>query len=390
MSKGLQGEEVISRARPSAIFLALALLLQIQPVAANASELVVTQDYQGTYSRSAFKHWIDEDRNGCNTRTEVLIAEALVKPKVGKKCVLTGGRWLSAYDGKTTAKASDLDVDHLVPLAEAWRSGAWKWTPAQREAFANDLSDPRALIAVSLSQNRSKGDKDIASWLPAKGVCTYISNWMAIKFRYALSVDANEATVLNRYLQSCSITNIDVVFLEEFQPNTEVMPTPIPTPTPAPAVKKMPEIPKPLLKSIESTYFEIEVPEIANWDFSIMKLTLNLTGYGAGNCKSETVIESLPFTLKCSGILAKQVWIVSLQGSGTYGRVEPTLAFSGSISLDSFPKAGALPTPSPVTPTPTPEPIATDSATSPAIKRCWVNGYTRKNGTYVSGYYRSC
>ena len=124
MPKWLQVKKVIALAKPSVIVLALALLLQIQPVAASASELRVSQDYQGNYSRSAFKHWIDEDKNGCNTRAEVLIAEAVVKPKVGKKCVLTGGRWLSAYDGKTTAKASDLDVDHMVPPSNTFANAS--------------------------------------------------------------------------------------------------------------------------------------------------------------------------------------------------------------------------------------------------------------------------
>ena len=126
--------------KKAALLLASLLLLQIHPPSASASELVITQDYQGSYSRSAFKHWIDADKNGCDTRAEVLIAEATVKPKVGKKCVLTGGKWLSPYDNKVTAKFSDLDIDHLVPLLEAWRSGAWAWTPAQREEFANDLT----------------------------------------------------------------------------------------------------------------------------------------------------------------------------------------------------------------------------------------------------------
>jgi hypothetical protein len=226
------------------------MLLQLQPVSANASELVVAQDYQGTYSRSAFKHWIDEDRNGCNTRAEVLIAEAVMKPKVGKKCVLTGGRWLSAYDGKTTAKASDLDVDHMVPLAEAWRSGAWAWTPAQRQQFANDLSDPRALIAVSLSQNRSKGDKDPSKWLPKIDQCNYISHWIAIKTRYSLSVDNTEAATLDRYVVSCEITNIEVEVLSGFERKVTPAPeaTALPTPTssasasPTPTATQLPTV----------------------------------------------------------------------------------------------------------------------------------------------------
>ena len=133
---------------------------------ASADVLTVSQDQLTGYNRSLFKHWIDADKDGCDTRAEVLIEEAIVRPKIGKKCAITGGKWLSSYDGKTTSKALDLDIDHLVPLAEAWRSGAWSWTPAQREAFANDLTESRTLVAVSLGLNRSKGDKDVDNWLP--------------------------------------------------------------------------------------------------------------------------------------------------------------------------------------------------------------------------------
>ena len=173
------------------------------PAQAESLQLVVAADHTTGYSRALFKHWIDADKDGCSTRAEVLIEEAVTKPKVGAKCALTGGKWLSAYDGKSVSKASDLDVDHMVPLAEAWRSGAWKWSSAKRQAYANDLEDSRALIAVTLSTNRSKGDKDPALWMPSIDQCTYTQNWISIKFKYSLTVDAKEATKLNSLINSC-------------------------------------------------------------------------------------------------------------------------------------------------------------------------------------------
>ena len=208
------------------------------------THLIVQADHLTGYNRSYFKLWIDADKDGCDTRAEVLIEEAVIKPKIGKKCALTGGKWLSPYDGKSTAKATDLDIDHVVPLAEAWRSGAWAWTPLQRQAYANDLSESRALVAVSLGQNRSKGDKDVAQWLPPKGVCVYITAWIAVKYRYSLTVDSAEAQVLNSYSTSCGLTNIDLVILSDYQKYLpSVAPTPTPwvtpskTPTPSPTPK---------------------------------------------------------------------------------------------------------------------------------------------------------
>ena len=172
---------------------ALALLLSGNiPAKALTTAPQIAPDKESGYDRSLFKHWIDANKNGCDTRAEVLIAEAVVKPKKDKKCKLTGGKWLSAYDGKTLTDASKLDVDHLVPLAEAWRSGAWAWTAAQRMDFANDLEDSRSLLAVTASLNRSKGDRDVAVWLPAKAQCNYISNWIAVKWRFDLTVDPVE------------------------------------------------------------------------------------------------------------------------------------------------------------------------------------------------------
>jgi hypothetical protein len=199
----------------------------------------------GGYDRNLFKHWIDADKNGCDTRKEVLITEAIVKPKKGPKCVLTGGKWISAYDGKTYTKDASLDIDHLVPLAEAWRSGAWAWTAKQRQDFANDLSDSRALIAVTASANRSKGDQDPKTWLPSKGKCIYIESWVAIKVRYSLTFDTGELSVIQSYFTSCPITNISSEVLSGYETaGNQVAPTPTPTvsttPTPTPTVSTTP------------------------------------------------------------------------------------------------------------------------------------------------------
>ena len=196
-----------------AIALIVGLILGTNSAPVYAAEkitLVMTEDQVGGYSRSLFRHWIDADKDGCNTRYEVLIAEAIVKPKVGAGCYLTGGKWKSPYEGKVFTNPSGLDIDHMVPLAEAWRSGAWAWTAAQRMEFANDLEDSRSLLAVTASLNRSKGDRDVAGWLPVKAQCAYISNWIAVKWRFELTVDPIEGEFLQSKITSCKITNVTI------------------------------------------------------------------------------------------------------------------------------------------------------------------------------------
>ncbi len=126
------------------VLISFVLALLPTQVSALSADPQISPDYSQGYERKLFGiDWMDADKNGCNTRSEVLIAEAVVKPKVGKKCTLTGCKWVSAYDAKTITDASKLDVDHLVPLKEAWRSGAWAWTAKQRQDYANDLTDSR-------------------------------------------------------------------------------------------------------------------------------------------------------------------------------------------------------------------------------------------------------
>ncbi|WP_031089223.1 HNH endonuclease family protein, partial [Streptomyces sp. NRRL S-15] len=86
------------------------------------------------------------------------------KPEQGERCALTGGGWSSYYDEVEVTEARKLDIDHMVPLAEAWDSGAYDWTAERRQAYANDLGAERSLVAVTAKSNRSKSDKDPATW----------------------------------------------------------------------------------------------------------------------------------------------------------------------------------------------------------------------------------
>jgi len=155
----------------------------------------VAEEHIGGYKRSLFKHWIDANKNGKDTRAEVLIAESLVSVRFSAtgKTVSTG-KWLSLYDGETWTKASDVDVDHVVALAEAWRSGAWKWSSARRQAYANDLGVAWTLRAVTDNVNQEKSDDDPTYWLPPleSANCVYLTEWVAVKIRWKLSVDAEE------------------------------------------------------------------------------------------------------------------------------------------------------------------------------------------------------
>lgn len=157
------------------------------------------------YDRSLFRHWVDADGDGCNTRREVLITEAVAPPTIVGGCSLIGGRWLSLYDGLVFTDAAKLDIDHVVALGEAWDSGASAWSPDRRMAFANDLEVPWALIAVSAASNRSKSDEDPADWLPpdADDLCPFISAWIAVKVRWDLSVDERERDALADLIAEC-------------------------------------------------------------------------------------------------------------------------------------------------------------------------------------------
>jgi hypothetical protein len=169
------------------------------------SGLTIAPEQPAGYDRDLFKHWIDADRDGCDTRREVLIAESVTPVTVGSGCSLTGGKWFSPYDGVETTDASTFDIDHVVALKEAWDSGANTWTADRRQAFANDLDNAFSLIAVSASSNRSKGEQDPAEWLPSRTAykCTYVNDWIRVKKAWNLAVDQAEYNALQRVLATC-------------------------------------------------------------------------------------------------------------------------------------------------------------------------------------------
>lgn len=168
--------------------------------------LSVAPENRTGYDRELFEHWVDDDSDGCNTRDEVLIAESVEPVNLGENCDVLSGRWVSAYDGYESSDPSEFDIDHVVPLAEAWDSGANVWSPAKRRAFANDLTSPLSLIAVSASSNRSKSDGDPNDWLPDDNsyLCQYVSSWLQIKDSWRLSIDQIEKTSLLEVVTTCS------------------------------------------------------------------------------------------------------------------------------------------------------------------------------------------
>jgi hypothetical protein len=163
------------------------------------------------YKRSMFRHWVDADRDGCDTREEVLGAEVGAQPPGSVlpdgACYPASGPWLSAYDGVVVVDPRKLDVDHLVPLAEAWDSGASGWDGGRRQAYANDLDHPYSLLAVTASSNRAKGDKDPAQWMPSASDpdCTYVSGWVQVKQDWDLSADRAEVDALLAAARACEM-----------------------------------------------------------------------------------------------------------------------------------------------------------------------------------------
>lgn len=144
------------------------------------------------YERSKFGHgWDDSDGDCQNSRAEALIAQSSTKVRFAdeRRCRVVTGRWISPFTGKVIQNASDIDIDHVVPLKWAWDHGANAWSRAKREKFAND---PVNLWSVELSLNRQKGAQGPEDWLPPAGRCQYVSRFVRLVKVYGLKPSQEE------------------------------------------------------------------------------------------------------------------------------------------------------------------------------------------------------
>lgn len=164
---------------------------------------VAEQGSMAGYSRGKFSHWSSHG-DKCDAREMVLQRDGSDVQR-DDQCRAVSGRWVSVYDGKTFIDASELDIDHMVPLANAWRSGARDWDQDKRKEFANDLARPQ-LLAVSAATNRGKGDQGPDEWQPPLESywCVYGRAWTSVKSAYGLTITGDEKSMLVKMLDTCN------------------------------------------------------------------------------------------------------------------------------------------------------------------------------------------
>jgi hypothetical protein len=189
--------------RPTAGHRALPVPPPADQVRAEIDTLTVEAPHPMTgYSRAKFPHWTTQ-YGTCDTR-EVVLQRDGQDVVTDNQCRAVAGTWTSPYDGKEFTEARLLDIDHMVPLANAWRSGADTWDTPTRKAFANDLTHSQ-LVAVSAASNRSKGDQSPDQWKPPLQSywCEYARAWGDVKYLYRLSITEPEKTALGDMLDTC-------------------------------------------------------------------------------------------------------------------------------------------------------------------------------------------
>jgi hypothetical protein len=155
------------------------------------------------YRRDDWRTWVDVDGDGCDAREQALREQSSSPAQVDPVgCTIIAGDWTSVYDGFRTDDPAELDIDHVVSLENAHRSGGWAWTADRRVQFANDQ---RNLLAVSARSNRSKGSDPPNEWRPPnqESWCQMATIWVRVKLAYGLTATSGERDALGQMLETC-------------------------------------------------------------------------------------------------------------------------------------------------------------------------------------------
>jgi hypothetical protein len=163
------------------------------------------------YNRDDWPHWVDNDKNGCNTRDDTLKEESLLPVRVGEDgCRVISGLWYGVYTGKVFVDPRKLDLDHVVSLSEAHALGGWRWPAWRKMAYANYRADPYHLILVEAAANRQKGDRGVHQWMPPLAKthveigCAYVLIRRSIRARWDLNeVSKKEQAAERQWLDKC-------------------------------------------------------------------------------------------------------------------------------------------------------------------------------------------
>jgi hypothetical protein len=180
--------------------------LPLAEIQAALARIRVAPETRAGYRREDWPHWLDADGNCLNAREEVLVAESVAPARLSPdRCSVLEGRWVDPYTGETLTDPARVDIDHVVALQEAHDSGGAAWDRERRAAYANDLSDPRTLVATSREANRAKGAKGPEEWLPPDpgARCRYVGDWVLIKARWSLAMDEAERVAIGNILAAC-------------------------------------------------------------------------------------------------------------------------------------------------------------------------------------------
>ena len=331
------------------------------------------------YDRGEWRHWIDEDGDCQNARQEVLIEESTVQVafESSDDCRVESGGWVGPYTGREVSSPGDLDVDHMVPLENAHRSGAWAWDRDRKREYANYLLYEDHLIATTSGANRSKASKGPEEWRPPLESywCDYATDWVVIKDRWLLTVTESEFQALREMLDSCP-TPVLLQRVGEAQsgPTPSVGATPRPSPSPS-AAPTPTSAPAPAATVPPGLRYDPFGPDRDCGDFDTYEEALDFFLAAGGPERDPHLLDSNGDGEPCT----------SLPRSGTSGETKVVDAFASApipsptphfpaptsaariiSDVPSTPSATAIPTPTPM-PVATPRPTATPTPTATDI-----------------------